>query len=113
MATDGNAITTSSTGRKSAIKDPNSTLDYSWDWRDWLAQVGDSIVTATFIVTDPEGATTPLVVASSVHFDGMVTAFVSGGTVGKTHKLTCRITTNSTPTPRTDDRSLYIIIRER
>jgi hypothetical protein len=109
---DGSAITTSASGKKSAIKDPDAVLDFSFDWSDWLAEVGDTIIQHAFNVTDPDGATVPMVVTSTVRANGIVTAFVSGGTVGKTHALTCRITTGSTP-PRIDERTLFVKIRER
>lgn len=112
MAEDGNAITTSATGKKSAIKDPEATLDFSFDWSDWLAETGDLLTDHQFTIVDPAGATEPLVEVQTLRAEGIVTAFVSGGTVGMTHTLTCRVTTDSIP-PRIDERTLSIKIRER
>lgn len=110
--TDGNAISTSGTGKKSTIKDPQATLDYSFYWKDWLAEIGDEIAVLTASVDNPAGAAVPLTIVSQTHFDGIATVFVSGGTLGKEHALRCRIATSSTP-PRVDERTLYIKIRER
>ena len=109
---DGNAITTSSTGKKSAIKDPQATLDYSFYWTDWLAEIGDSIAVLTASVVNPPDVPTPMTVTQATHFEGVATIFLSGGTLGKNHQLNCHITTNSNP-PRVDERTLTIKIRER
>lgn len=109
--TDGNAITTSATGKKETVKDPQAVLDYSFYWKDWLAEIGDSIATLTASVVNPPAVAIPMVIVSKSHFDGIVTVFVSGGTVGKKHALNCRITTTSTPT-RTDERTLYVKIKD-
>lgn len=111
MATDGSAITVSYSGRKSSIKDPAATLDYPFDWSDWLAEVGDTILDATATVDD-FGATVPLVIESLTKFAGIVTIFVSGGQVGHFHDLTVHIITTSTPA-RIDERTLRLKIKER
>ena len=112
ITTDGSAITVAASGRKFATKDPQGTLDYSFYWKDWLAEIGCNISTLTASVVNPAGIDRPLTITSQTHFDGVATIFVSGGTVGKTHQLTCRITTDSVP-PRIDERSLFIKIKER
>ena len=86
-------------------KDPNAVLDYQWDWADWLA-VGETISTVTIIM--PVGITKD----SQSNTTTTVTIWLSGGTVGDGYKVTCRITTNSVPA-RTEDRSIYLICRER
>lgn len=114
MATDGNAITTKPSGKKYAVKDPNAVLDFTFDWTDWLADLGDTYQTHDFIIEDPDGAGVPLVEGQSFYQDGKITVFLSGGTTGMTHKVTCRITTfGSGGTVRIDDRSLYVQIKER
>jgi hypothetical protein len=103
--------TTFTTGDKPTIdKDPNAILDYVWDWSAWLAVVGDAIASHTITIND--GVANSLTLNSSTNTAGTVTAWLSGGTVGEKVKVTCRITT-SNATPRVDDRSVYIKIRER
>ncbi len=86
------------------LKDPEATLDYKFNWLAWLD--GDTI--ATQVVTIDDGAT----VESSAITDTntSVTAFVSGGTVGRSYVLSCKITTVG---GRTDERSLTILVAER
>lgn len=72
----------------SAVQDPSSRLDYTWDWRPWLAAINDTADTATVYV--PEGLTA---VGEPVRNDGLVTQRVEGGVVGETYKMVCRITT--------------------
>lgn len=86
------------------VKDPNATLDYTWDWTDWLAEIGDVIVAYDLAV---EGS---LSVASSQQTTTTVSAFISGGDLGETQTARCRITTEG---GRIDDRSLWLKIRER
>jgi hypothetical protein len=69
-------------------KTPAARLDYTWDWTDWLAGVGDVLDTATVAV--PDGLTA---VGASVVDDGVVTQRISGGDVGATYELVCQMTT--------------------
>ena len=85
-------------------KDPNAILDYSWDWSAWLT-TPETIASYAF---DLDGLTQ----IAATQAAGVVTIVVSGGTVGKTHSLRCRITTNATA-PRTDDRTILLKIRDR
>ena len=105
---DGNAITVSS-GKKSTVKDPQAVLDYPFNWADWLAGIEDTYASHEFVIANPEGAAQPLAVVSSSEDAGVITAFVSGGTLGLTHGLTCRITTNG---GRVDDRTLFFKIKD-
>jgi len=86
-------------------KDPNAVLDYQWGWAEWLAS-GETITAA--VITVPDGIT----LDSQVDTDTSVTAWFSGGTVGNGYKVVCHITTSNDP-PRIDDRSIYLICRER
>lgn len=88
------------------LKDPDAILDYTFDWAPWLDAVGDSISSKTIIV--PSGMTSP----SSQIVGKTVIVWLAGGTAGQTYQVTCRITTTSTPA-RTDDRSIYVKIKER
>lgn len=92
------------------FKDPNAVLDYSWDWfnaasgeaNGWLN--GDTYSSHT--ITADAGIT----VNSSSQSGGIITAWLAGGTVGVKYKVTCRIVTTG---GRTDDRTIYIKIKER
>lgn len=95
-----------SRGRATMNKDPNSVLDYSWDWTEWLAATldGDTITSHTITVAGG------LVVNSSSHDQHIVTAFLSAGTLGLRATATCRVVTVN---GRTEDRTIYLYIRER
>lgn len=99
-----------SKGRLVIPKDPDATLDYSFDWSAWLPE-SDSIVSAIFVVE------APLVLVGSVQIDPVnwiVTGFVSGGVVPTTAadplRITCRVTTAE---GRIDDRSVFVKIIQR
>lgn len=85
------------------LKDPEAVLDYAFDWTDWLA-ASETISTRT--VTVPVGLT----LASDSELAGVVTAWISGGTVGTTYTVECKIVTNQ---GRTDERSQTITVQER
>lgn len=98
------------TGKATITKDPDAVLDYTFDWTAWLDSVTDSISTHTAVVTS---GVTP---ASNVAVDGSsvvgktVVVWVSGGVVGETVALRCRIDTAGN---RIDDRTVYLKIKER
>jgi len=99
----------SATGKATILKDPEATLDYTFNWTDWLARSSnDTIVTALVTATDG------LTIVSSAVIDGgrKVQAFISGGTAGTTYKVTCHITTTLTPTARIEDRVIYIKVKQ-
>jgi len=87
------------------LKDPDATLDYKFDWSDWL-ETGEEISTFSLIV--PTGLTE----VSSSNDNDSVTVWLSGGTAGLTYGVTCRITTDSFPT-RIEDRTMKFIVVER
>jgi hypothetical protein len=84
-------------------KDVNSNLDYGIDWQYWLAS-GETIVSSMWIVP-PE-----LSLNSETFTITMATVWLEGGTVGRVHTVTNRITTSS---GRTEDRSLYLSAKNR
>lgn len=89
---------------KSFVKDPNATLDYSFDWGPWLSN--DTISSSTWIAES--GIT---IVPASESFDATTTTvFITGGADKENYILTNRITTNAS---RTDDRSIQIQVRHR
>jgi hypothetical protein len=89
-------------------KDKDSVLDYSWDWRKWLAYStpADTIVSHTITVADSPTAS----VVSSTVSNGVVTAVISGGEVGDLIKLTCSIVTDA---PHEDSRTFYLKVVEK
>jgi hypothetical protein len=86
-------------------KDPDSTIDITFNWSDWLADIGSatiSDVTFTLFGVDSVGSFS----------DGVkTTVFVTGGTDGSSAQVACKITTNTTPS-RTDERTIYLDIGE-
>ncbi len=89
--------------RRTWERDPDSRLDWRWDWSGWLAE-GEVITAAT--VTGPAGIT----VDDVAHDDTTVTAWVEGGAARKIYAVTCRIETNQ---GRIDDRSIRLYTTER
>jgi hypothetical protein len=88
--------------RNSFVKDSDAVLDYLWDWSAWL---GDDTI-ASHTVT----AATGITLASSTATSTAVTAWLSGGTVGQSYAVTCRIVTAA---GRTDERSSIIRVQNR
>lgn len=82
-------------------KDPAAVLEYGLDWSAWLN--GDAIlshaVTASGVTVDSSDAA-----------DGVVTAWLSGGTAGTQAQITFSITTTG---GRTDERTLLLRVRDR
>jgi len=83
-------------------KDSAATLDYTFDFTAWLGT--DTIASA--VVTTPTGLTE----ASETNTTTKVTVWLSGGTVGQSYTVTCRITTVA---GRVDERSLLIRVRDK
>jgi hypothetical protein len=89
----------------SYVKDPSALLDYTWDWSAWLAEVADTIGSAT--VTVPAGLTA---VGEPVVGDATVTQRVSGGALNSAYRMVCQITTVG---GLIDERSIYLTISDR
>jgi len=74
-------------------KDPDEVLDYDWDWE---VKFGgeDTILTSQFIV---EGPDTALVIGTGnqvpTYTQTRSKIWLSSGTLGKTYKITNRVTT--------------------
>jgi len=88
---------------KTFIKDPDAILDYNWDWREWLGE--DTI--DSFAVTVPTGMS---LIAEEQLTSGIISAWLSGGTVKQSYTVTCQITTLG---GRTEERSAVFNIQER
>lgn len=94
-------------------KDPDALLDYTFDWTAYLTPLVDTIATVTWVTNAGVTVTGGITVAPTPpvsHTTMTATAFISGGVVGTTETLTCRIVTAS---GRTDDRSISIKIINR
>ena len=85
-----------------AIKDPQGLLDYLIDWEAFLD--GDFIDSVLWIV--PDG----LVSEAEAHDNTTATIWLSGGTVGMTYDVVCRITTIG---GRIDDRTIAICVKDK
>ena len=85
------------------IKDPDAVLDYAMDWSDWL---GDSETISSHTVTVDDGLTKD----SDSESDGIVTIWLSGGTVNNTYNVVVHITTSDS---RTDDRTFRVMVVQR
>lgn len=84
-------------------KDPDSILDYSVSWVDWLPGA-DVIDSSQWIVS------TDLTVENSSFTDTETVVWLSGGVVGQRETVTNRITTAA---GRTEDFSFTISVREK
>ena len=84
-------------------KDPSAILDYAFDWSTWLA-TGETI--SSHVVTADSGLTKD----SDSESDGIVTAWLSGGTAGTNYNVACKIVTSDS---RTEERSVTILVQER
>lgn len=87
-------------------KDPDSDIDYSFDWSSWLVP-GETITNTEWAVTPNSGAPS---LHSPVEADSRRGIQVAGGTAGSRYRLACRIETDS---GRTGERSLSLRIMER
>lgn len=84
-------------------KDPDAVLDYAFDMSLWL-ETGETILTGEVVVEEGD-----VVIDSVIVGPVSVVAWLSGGTLGTTAELRCRVETTE---GRIDDRSMTILIRE-
>lgn len=84
-------------------KDPDAILDYSIDWTEWLADVSDTISTATVTVSG-------ITKNTSSNTQTKVTAWLKGGIASQMPSATFQIVTAG---GRTDERTIYFNIKER
>jgi hypothetical protein len=85
------------------IKDPNATLDYGFDWSQWL-QDGESI--SSYIITAGCGINK----ASDTNTSASVIVWLTSGCAGNRYSVACKITTSAN---RIDERTIKIDVRER
>ena len=98
------------------VKDPDAVLDFKFDWKaatnqsntalsDWLGSV-ETISSRT--VTADSGITVDS--SNITDTNTSVTVCLSGGTVGTVYSVMCEIVTSA---GRTDERTIYVTVRER
>jgi hypothetical protein len=83
-------------------KDPSAVLDYQIDWSDWLDS--DTISSSDWT------AQTGITIDSDTNTTTTATVWLSGGTAGKTYRVTNTIVTAGL---RTDERSIDIYVTQR
>ena len=96
---------------KTFIKDPDSTLDWDFNWRvtdddekvPWLEE--NEIIT-DYEITADDGIT----VTQDIENNGHVIVWLSGGEVSKEYIVSCKITTSF---GRVEPRSILIKMSER
>jgi hypothetical protein len=79
-------------------KDPDATLDWIFDWNDWLGET--EIITAVEFIVDPG-----ITVTQNSKTTKTATVWLAGGTEGEVYRVTCRITSSE---GRIDDRSFTL-----
>lgn len=88
------------------LKDPVAVLDFATDWSAWLAQ-GETITAHTVTIDGPD---TALVLDDHSATDSVVTAWLTGGTLGASYTVTYHVETNQ---GRTDERHDTVTVRDR
>jgi hypothetical protein len=86
------------------LKDPNATLDYGFDWSEWLNE--NEILTG-YQVTSGCGITN---LYNTYTTAGSVIVWLSGGVPGNRYSIACKIETSGS---RIDERTIKIDVRER
>lgn len=82
-------------------KDPDSTIDFPFNWKAELN--GDTIATSTFLL--PDGLTE----VSSSRTTTTTSIFVSGGSADLIYRITNRVVTDG---GRTYDKTINVLVRE-
>lgn len=93
---------TGSPSKPTIKKDPDAVLDYTFNWADYLAVLDDALAEVEFILDADMQQT--LVTFT----DTTATVWIGGGVLDRTHRVTCRITTQG---GRIDDRSIFLKIK--
>lgn len=91
--------------------DPDAVLDYGRLWSAWLN--GDTIATSDWIINADADDLSPVTELAKSHSATTTTLWLQGGTPGKKYTIVNHITTNSSPIPRENDRSISIKCKER
>lgn len=91
-------------------KDPDETLDYPFDWAEYLDDIQDTIAAPGPGITPVAFTVAGVEIDSQQNDTKVATVWVKGGTVGTTAKVSCKIRTTA---GRTVERSIAIKIKER
>jgi hypothetical protein len=86
-------------------KDPDATLDYGFDWSQWLND--GEIITEYTITTSPCGIVDIYNTSTTA---GSVIVWLSSGSVGTRYSVGCLIETSGS---RIDERTIKIDVRDR
>ena len=89
------------------LKDDDAVLDFSFRWTDWVAE-GETIV--SFKITVPTGITLGVGAQAAYESGGAITYWLTGGTIGRTYAIACRVTTSA---GRIDERTMLVKVIER
>lgn len=83
-------------------KDPDATIQYGFDWSDWL-DTGDTVASAVWTI--PAGITK----VSQAETDTTTTVVISGGTLGQIYTVICHVVTVA---GLSDDRDFTILVSD-
>lgn len=86
------------------LLDPNADLDFAFDWTAWLEE--NETITAQTVTPDDAGVNVTNITENA----GIITYWLSGGTLNTVQRVTCHITTNM---GRQDERTDTIQIVDR
>jgi hypothetical protein len=85
-------------------KDPNATLDYQFNWAEYLTPITDSILSVAWTLS------AGLTQVSQSFTTTTATIFVSGGVLDEVETIACKITTSG---GRIDERTISLSIVNR
>jgi len=91
--------------------DPDSRLDYTLDWSEWLASP-DRLASSTWTASTTAGDSNPVNIETSTvdALLGTTTAIISGGTAGNIYTITCHIETDNS---LVDERTFRLVVKQR
>ena len=92
------------------VKNPESTLDYLFDWSEWM-NVGDRIKTFDINIEDQPNTTENLIVVQKAKMSKRIIVWLTGGQRNKKYKISCKITTINGRT-ETSSRTIRIVNRK-
>lgn len=93
------------------MKDPQSIITFGFRWGEYLGK-DKTIHSHTLIVNEGEISEDDLVISNDYHTDTDVIFLASGGKLGKTYKVLCRVTFGKNGIEQ-DERTMRIRIVNR
>ena len=87
-------------------KQPTDVQDFDIDFTEWLTGMGDTALGPTGLVVEADDG---ISIVATVLLDGVVKVWTSGGTDGKTYKITATVTTEG---GRTKQAEIKIKVKE-